>query len=105
MKMDFATEATWVEGPVCKARTRELYPVNDFHLIHHQVTEELDKVEVGEVEGSIFAMLWMKVFPGKDTWVLGRGCSLARSSDAIPLVGHVGRRRWFFMLLRRAAVW
>ena len=103
--MDFAIRDHLGRGSGPEARARELYPVNDIHLIHHLVTEDLDKVEVGDVEGDICAMLRMKVFPGKDMWVLGRGCSLARSSDAIPLVGHVGRRRWFFMLLRRAAVW
>ena len=104
LKMDFATEATWVEGPVCKARTRELYPVDDFHLIHHLVTEELDKVGIGDVEGGIFAMLRMKVFPDKDMCVLGRGCSQARRSGAIPLEGHVGLRRWYLRPLGRAPV-
>ena len=79
--------------------------MNDIHLIHHLVTEELDKVGIGDVEGGIFAMLRMKVFPDKDMCVFGRGCSQARSSGAIPLEGHVGLRRWYLRPLGRAPVW
>ena len=84
-----------VKGPICRARTRELDPVSDIHLIHHLVMEELDKVGVGDVEGGIFAMLAEEGIPRRGRVRFDRGCSQARSSDAIPLEGHVGLRRWY----------
>ena len=43
--MDFAIRDHLGQGSGPEARARELYPVNDIHLIHHLVTEDLDKVE------------------------------------------------------------
>ena len=71
-----------VKGPICRARTRELDPVSDIHLIHHLGMEELEEGGVGDVEGGIFAMLRRRSSPTR-TCAFSIGVAL-RQGAAVP---------------------